>query len=100
MDGVSVLSGHPYRSFTSPQHMSRCSLQPRSPKWTVLLNQSVLSKASGVDFRNNSLSYSSLTSFSVTGTEGSGFLPLPFFLRSQFCLTLRLFRLFQTRRFL
>ena len=24
------------RSFTSPQHTSRCSLQPRSPKWTVV----------------------------------------------------------------
>ena len=34
-------------NFTSPQHMSLCSLQPLSPKCIVLFNQSVLNNASG-----------------------------------------------------
>ena len=43
----------------------------------------VFSRTSGVDFPNNSVSYSRFTS-SVRGTEAFGLLPLPFFLRS-FC---------------
>ena len=38
-----------WRSCTSPQHIFRCSLHPRRPKWIVLLNQIVFSRASGVD---------------------------------------------------
>ena len=57
-----------WRICTSPQHMSLGSLQPRRPKKTVFLNQTVFSRASGVDFPNNPLSYSS---FFVAFCEGN-----------------------------
>ena len=84
--------------FPEPRHMthhitptnfiSQFSLQPLKPKHTVLLNQIVFSRASGVDFPNNALPYSSFMSSSVSGTHLSR---LPFF------LILMPFVLFQTR---
>ena len=53
-------------NFTSPQVISRCSLQPRNPKCIVLLNQRMFSKASGVDVPyNKSFSYKTAMSSSL-----------------------------------
>ena len=38
-----------WQSFTSSQHISLCSLQPRSPKWIALLNHTVFKSASAVE---------------------------------------------------
>ena len=61
----------------------------------MLLNQTVFKKASGVDYPNISLSYSSFISSHVRGTKAFGLLPLPFFLRS-FCFDFKSVRAFQT----
>ena len=74
-------------------------LTTTKPEMDCVSEPKCMSKASGVDFPNNSLSWSSLTSSSMRGTEALGFPPLPFFFRS-FFFTLRPFLLFQTRSLL
>ena len=46
-----------WQSFTSPQHISLCPLQPRNPKWIVLLNHTMLKSASAVERPKRSFSY-------------------------------------------
>ena len=85
------------RSFTPPPTHIAMFLTTTKPEMDCVSEPKCMSKASGVDFPNKSLSWSSLTSSSMRGTEALGFPPLPFFFRSFFFFTLRPFLLFQTR---
>ena len=67
-----------WQSFTSSQHISLCSLQPRNPKWIVLLNHTVFKSASAVELPKRSFSYKTSISSSLKLAEALGLLPLPF----------------------
>ena len=71
-----------WQSFTSSQHISLCSLQPRNPKWIVLLNHTVFKSASTVELPKRSFSYKTSISSSLKLAEALGLLPLPFRFRS------------------
>ena len=86
-----------WQSFTSPQHISLCFLQPRNPTWIVLLNQTVFKSASAVKFPNRSFSYRTWISSSLKAAEALGLLPLPFHFRS-LCFNWSAFRVAWTRR--
>ena len=71
-----------WQSFTSPQHISLCFLQPRNPTWIVLLNHTVFKSASAVEFPKRSFSYRTWISSSLKAAEALGLLPLHFHFRS------------------
>ena len=71
-----------WQSFTSPQHISLCFLQPRNPTWIVLLNHTVFKSASAVELPKRSFSYRTWISSSLKAEEALGLLPLPFHFRS------------------
>ena len=84
-------------SFTSPQHISRCSWHPRSSKWRVLFSQSVFKSASGLHIPSKPFSYNIFNSSLVKATDGLGLFPLPCFF-SCFCLDWRTFLVFSNTK--
>ena len=71
-----------WQSFKSPQHISLCSLQPRNPKWIVLMKHTVFKSASAVELPKRSFSHRTWISSSLKAAEALGLLPLPFRFRS------------------
>ena len=61
------------QSFTSPQHICLCSLQPSNPKWIMLLNNTVFKSASAVELLKRSFSNRTWISSLLKAAEALGF---------------------------
>ena len=87
-------------NFTSPKHRSMCSLQPLSPKCTVLFIQRMFNNPSGFRVPKWPFSKSVFNSSLVKAIEAFGLFPFPFFFKS-FCLDRRTFLVYlNTRAFM